>query len=140
MIFPRACTALAFLLLPGLALAAGDLDAVLKGSPLEHFSEADYQQFFATAQQAANGPLGKRTDWSTGNHRGRGRHGTLTAVAAFERDGATCRELRGHVTARSKSEPFRITYCKAAEGGWRLASNRPRKKTIPTPPSRETAR
>ena len=133
----RSCIAIATLLLPGLALAAGGIGAVLKGSPLEHFSEADYQQFLATAQQAADGLLGKSIDWSTGED---GAHGTVKAVAAFERDGATCRELRGQVAARGKRDPFRITVCKAGEGGWRLASNRPRKKSIPTPPARETAR
>jgi len=123
--------------LPSLAVAAGGLGAILKGSPLEHFSEKDYAHFFASARQAADGPLGTDVDWSVGEG---GAHGTVRAVAGFERGGSRCRELQGQVTKGARSDPFRITYCRSGDGPWRLATNRPNRKSVPPAPSRAAAR
>jgi hypothetical protein len=46
---------------PCLAAEAGDTEAVLHGSPLEHLAAADYGQFYAIAQQVAGRPAGAST-------------------------------------------------------------------------------
>ena len=118
------------LLMPALALGASGAGAVLKGTPFAHMSDDDYARFFATAERAANGTLGETLEWAGDNGQS---HGTVKAVRAFERTALTCRELRGHTTAGAKTEPYRLTVCKADDGQWRLATSEPRRKPVAAP-------
>ena len=120
---------------PCVAAEAGDAEALLRGSPLEHLSAPDIGHFDAVARQVVAGPTGRRIDWRAGDERG-----TLRAGAGFRRDGERCRELLGKTTSGERSDPFRITYCRAGKGSWRLAPNRPGRKSVPPTPSRAAAR
>ena len=110
-----------------LAAYATGLGAVLKDSPFTDFGDADYKQFFVAVKQAADGPVGgPAIDWSNDAS---GAHGTVKATREFQRQGGDCRELRGENTARGRSEPYRVTVCKGADGKWLLAPSEP--KTSP---------
>ena len=115
---------------PVAAFASG-LGAVLEGSPFASFSDADYQQFFASVQRAADGPVGGQSiDWS---NTASGAHGTVKATRAFRRPEGDCREMKGENTARGRAEPFRVTVCKGKDDKWLLAPNEPYQK--PAPPA-----
>jgi surface antigen len=126
-----------------LTLAASPFGAALKGSPFEKFTDADYEMFFASSQQAANGPLGEVKEWSNAKS---GAHGTVKAVRNYKRDDADCRELRGQSSARGRTEPFRLAICKEADGKWHLVPFEPSAKPVPppapaaAPPAAETPR
>ena len=109
-----------------LAHGASGLAGVLTGSPFASFTDADYKQFFASASLVAEGPVGgKSADWSNAAS---GASGTVRSTRAFKRQDTDCRELRGTNTARGRTEPFRVTVCKAADGSWRLAESEPEQK------------
>lgn len=113
-----------------LAHGASGLGPVLKNSPFANFTEADYKQFFAGAQQAADGPVGgPGIDWSNAAS---GARGSVKSTRAFQRPEGDCRELRGDNTARGRSEPFRVTVCKGADGKWLLAPSEPSPKAAPS--------
>lgn len=131
------------LVAPVVALAASPLGAAMKGSPLERFTDADYEIFLDSAQQVANGPLGEVREWSNAKS---GAHGTVKAVRNYKRDDAECRELRGKNSARGRTEAFRLAICKEADGKWHLAPYEPPAKpaappapTVP-PPTAEPPR
>ena len=109
-----------------LAAHAAGLGAVLQNSPFTDFTDADYKQFFVAVKQAADGPVGgPASDWT---NQASGAHGTVQSTRAFQRQEGDCRELRGDNTARGRSEPYRITVCKGADGKWLLAPSEPKPK------------
>jgi surface antigen len=126
----RLTIGIGLIMAPILALAASPFGAGLKGSPLERFTDADYEVFLDSAQQAANGPLGELKEWSNAKS---GAHGTVKAVRKYKRDDAECRELRGQNSARGRTEPFRLAICKEADGKWRLAPFEPPAKPAAPP-------
>ena len=114
-----------------LAQAASGLNGVLKNSPFASFTDSDYKQFFASAKQVAEGPVGgDSVEWSNTETAARG---TVRSTRAFHRDEGDCRELRGENSARGRTEPFRVTVCKTADGSWLLAPSEPEQK--PAPPA-----
>jgi surface antigen len=114
---------------PCTALATG-LGPVLANSPFADFTDADYEQFFASAKLAADGPVGAaNVEWSNAATKARG---TVQSTRAFQRQEGDCRELRGENTARGRTQPFRVTVCKGANGQWLLApSDRAQTATPP---------
>ena len=109
--------------------AASGLTGVLKDSPFTQFTEADYQQFFASVGQAANGPVGgPAVNWANAAS---GARGSVYVLRAFQRPEGDCRDLKGENTARGRSEPYRVTVCKAPDGKWRLMASEPPAKTAP---------
>jgi surface antigen len=115
-----------------LAQGASGLAGLLKDSPFASFTDSDYKQFFASAKQAAEGPVGgDPIKWSNTNSGGA--YGNVRSTRAFHRQDADCRELRGENTARGKVEPFRVTICKGADGNWMLAPTEPEQKPAPAP-------
>ena len=113
---------------PLAALATG-MGPVLANSPFVDFTDADYEQFFASAKQAADGPVGgAKIDWSNAETQA---HGTVHSTRAFRRQEGDCRELRGENTARGRTQPFRVTVCKGANDQWLLAPSEPAPKETP---------
>ena len=139
----RLTIGIGILIAPVLVLAASPFGLGLKGSPFERFTDADYEMFFDSTQQAANGPLGEVKEWSNATS---GAHGTVKAVRKYKKDDADCRELRGQNYARGRTEPFRLAICKEADGKWHLAPFEPPAKPAPppapatAPPAAETPR
>jgi 17 kDa outer membrane surface antigen len=127
----RLLTGTGLILASLVALAASPFGAGLKGSPFERFTDADFELFFDSAQQAAIGPLGEVKEWSNAKS---GAHGTVKAVREYKRDAADCRELRGQNSARGRTEPFRLSTCKEADGKWRVAPYEPPPKPAAPPP------
>src|SRR3974390_2861485 len=125
------------LLMAPVALALGQFGAGLKGSPFERFTDSDFERFFDSIQQAANGPLGEVKEWSNAKS---GAHGTVKTVRDYQRDDTDCRELRGKNTARGRTEPFHLAACKEADGTWRLAPYEPPPKPAAPPAVPETPR
>ena len=114
-----------------LAQGASGLVGVLKNSPFASFTDDDYTQFFAGASRAADGPVGGDSiDWS---NTASGAHGTVQSTRAIQRQEGDCRDLRGQNTARGRTEPFRVTVCKGADGIWRLVPTEPDQKPAPAP-------
>jgi len=112
-----------------LAHGASGLAGVLNGSPFASFTDDDYKQFFAAATKAADGPVGgAAVNWSNAAS---GASGSVQSTLAPQRAEGDCRELRGTNTARGRTEPFRVTECKAADGTWKLVPNGPEAKAAP---------
>jgi uncharacterized lipoprotein NlpE involved in copper resistance len=112
---------------------------VLKDSPFTQFTEADYQQFFASVAQAANGPVGgPAVNWANAAS---GARGTVNVTRAFQRPEGDCRDLHGENTARGRSEPYHVTVCKAPGSQWRLMASEPHTKaaTAKTAPAKAAA-
>ena len=59
----------------------------------------------------------------------------MQSTRSFNRQGTDCRELRGTNTARARTEPFRVTVRKAADGSSRLAESDPQQKAAATNPA-----
>jgi len=111
------------------AAAASGLAGALKDSPFTQFTEADYQQFFASVEQAANGPVGgPAVNWANAAS---GARGTVNVTRAFQRPEGDCRDLHGENTARGRSEPYHVTVCKAPGSQWRLMASEPHAKPAP---------
>jgi len=121
------------------AAAASGLAGVLKDSPFAQFTDADYQQFFASVEQAAEGPVGgPAVNWANAAS---GARGSVNVLRAYQRPEGDCRDLRGENTARGRSEPYRVTVCKAPGSQWRLMASEPRAKAAPAKvaPAKATA-
>lgn len=111
------------------ATAASGLAGALKDSPFTQFTEADYQQFFASVEQAAEGPVGgPAVNWANAAS---GARGSVYVLRAFQRPEGDCRDLKGENTARGRSEPYRVTACKAPGSQWRLMASEPHTKAAP---------
>lgn len=120
---------LALALLAPLAVLATGLGPVLKNSPFTDFTDTDYKQYFEAVKQAADGPVGgPAVEWA---NQASGAHGTVKSTRAPQRPEGDCRELQGDISARSRSEPFRVTVCKNPEGKWLLVASEPVPKSKP---------
>jgi hypothetical protein len=79
-------------LLPFPLVQATGLNTVLKNSPFASFTDSDYKQFFASAKQAAEGPVGGDViEWSNTDT---GARGTVKSTRAFHREEGDCRRQR----------------------------------------------
>ena len=113
----------------GPTTAASGLAGAFKDSPFTQFTEADYQQFFASVEQAVEGPVGgPAVNWANAAS---GARGSVNVTRAFQRPEGDCRDLRGENTARGRSEPYRVTVCKAPGGKWRLMTSEAPAKAAP---------
>lgn len=114
-----------------LSYGASGMAGVLKNSPFATFTDSDYKQFLASATQAAEGPVGGETfEWSNAES---GARGKVKSTRAFHREEGDCRELRGENSSRGRTQPFRVTVCKAKDGSWLLAPTEPEPKPAPAP-------
>jgi len=103
------------------AAAASGLASAFKDSPFTQFTDTDYQQFFTAVGQAAEGPVaGPAVNWANAAS---GARGSVTVLRAYQRPEGDSRDLRGENTARGRSQPYRVTVCKAPGGKWRLMAN-----------------
>jgi len=112
------------------AAEATGLAGPLRNSPFTQFTDADYQQFFAAVGQAAEGPVGgPAVNWANAAS---GARGSVNVLRAYQRPEGDCRDLRGENTARGRTQPYRVTVCKAPAGKWRLmATSDPPPKAAP---------
>jgi len=114
------------------AIAVSGLASAFKDSPFTQFTDADYQQFFAAVGQAAEGPVGgPAVNWANAAS---GARGSVNVLRAYQRPEGDCRDLRGENTARGRSEPYRVTVCKAPGGKWRLMASEPPPKAAAAAP------
>jgi uncharacterized lipoprotein NlpE involved in copper resistance/surface antigen len=115
-----------------LAHGASGLVGVLKNSPFASFTDEDYKQFFVSASKVADGPVGgPAAQWSNANS---GASGSVQSTRVIKRPEGDCRELRGKNSAGGRTEPFRVTVCKAPDGSWKLVPTEPEAKAAAPSP------
>lgn len=119
---------------PALACAALILSAGAASAQINPFTGADLavsSSDLAIIEEIAGGliegkvaPTGTRLRW----HNGETHHeGTIEVLGSSERDGQPCHKLRYRLPLKThaKYQAFDLTWCKTAEGDWKIAANKP---------------
>jgi surface antigen len=92
---------------------------VLRGAPVEFMTQEDLRIY----QEALNGALEKSKDGAVASWENRATRagGSIQTLRSFRHGGQQCRELYLDNQAKGRREKGAFSFCKDAEGAWKLA-------------------
>ena len=115
------------LVIPALVLASASGPAAAinemfaKDAPIAHMTDEDFRVAGAVLREALDtGEDGRVYEWKNATTSA---SGTITALAAFQRDGMRCRGVKFTINAGGRSSATAWNVCKTPDG-WKVAEGR----------------